>query len=150
MNIDADGNIVMGISFGDIKHRKPYAYQKINGKTIPVDINFLETADQVFGFDIFRYNPDFDLTIDPLVELVYSTYLGGSVYSDVGYGIAVDQAGCAYVTGETFCSDFLVVNAFQPLGILYGHGSARMERESNSRFERICFCSAVADVSSNN
>jgi hypothetical protein len=95
VNIDADGNIVMGISFGDIKHRKPYAYQKIDGKTIPVAVNFLETADQVFGFEIFRYNPDFDLTIDPLVELVYSTYLGGSVYSDVGYGIAVDQAGCA-------------------------------------------------------
>ena len=32
--------------------------------------------------------------------LTYSTYLGGT-YRDYGYGIAVDGAGNAYVTGET-------------------------------------------------
>ncbi|MGO9097611.1 MAG: SBBP repeat-containing protein [Bryobacteraceae bacterium] len=37
--------------------------------------------------------------------LVYSTYLGGSGI-DEGYGIAVDAAGSAYVTGYTESSDF--------------------------------------------
>ena len=37
--------------------------------------------------------------------LVYSTYLGGTSY-DYGYGIAVDGAGNAYVTGYTASSDF--------------------------------------------
>jgi pimeloyl-ACP methyl ester carboxylesterase len=37
--------------------------------------------------------------------LVYSTYLGGS-WPDVGWGIAVDSAGCAYVTGRTNSADF--------------------------------------------
>src|SRR2546422_827769 len=37
--------------------------------------------------------------------LVYSTYLGGTG-SDVGFGIAVDSFGNAYVTGQTFSSDF--------------------------------------------
>ena len=32
--------------------------------------------------------------------LVYSTYLGGSG-GEIGYAIAVDGAGNAYVTGET-------------------------------------------------
>ena len=37
--------------------------------------------------------------------LVYSTYLGGSDI-EVGYGIAVDAAGSAYVTGYTDSTDF--------------------------------------------
>jgi hypothetical protein len=39
--------------------------------------------------------------------LIYSTYLGGShMYGDEGYGIAVDKANNAYVTGTTFSPDF--------------------------------------------
>jgi hypothetical protein len=40
--------------------------------------------------------------------LVYSTYLGGGSigYGDKGYGIAVDSAGSAYVTGLTDSVDF--------------------------------------------
>jgi Calx-beta domain-containing protein/beta-propeller repeat-containing protein/carboxypeptidase family protein len=45
--------------------------------------------------------------------LVYSTYLGGSS-SDFGYGIAVDSARNAYVTGQTSSTDFLTANPFQP------------------------------------
>jgi hypothetical protein len=37
--------------------------------------------------------------------LVYSTYLGGSG-DDAGYGIAVDGAGNALVTGNTYSSNF--------------------------------------------
>jgi len=44
--------------------------------------------------------------------LVYSTYLGGS-NTDYAYGLAVDAAGAAYVTGATRSADFPTVNAFQ-------------------------------------
>jgi hypothetical protein len=52
------------------------------------------------------------LTADGSV-LVYSTYLGGSVY-DQANGIAVDTAGNAYVTGQTASPDFPTANPLQP------------------------------------
>jgi len=44
--------------------------------------------------------------------LVYSTYLGGSA-SDVAVGLAVDQAGNAYVAGSTRSLNFPTANALQ-------------------------------------
>lgn len=44
--------------------------------------------------------------------LAYSTYLGGD-RTDIGWGVAVDSSGAAYVTGQTCSWDFPVVNAYQ-------------------------------------
>ncbi len=44
--------------------------------------------------------------------LMYSTYLGGSLY-DVASAIAVDSAGAAYVTGQTFSTDFPLAASFR-------------------------------------
>ncbi len=44
--------------------------------------------------------------------LAYSTYLGGDSF-DFGYGIAVDTAGAAYVTGDTGSADFNSVGAIE-------------------------------------
>ena len=45
--------------------------------------------------------------------LLYSTYLGGSDEEEA-WGIAVDSAGNAYVTGYTYSIDFPTVNALRP------------------------------------
>jgi uncharacterized protein (TIGR03437 family) len=47
------------------------------------------------------------MKISPQGTMVYSTYLGGS-YRDDAFGIAVDSAGNAYVTGRTMSTDFPV------------------------------------------
>ena len=59
-------------------------------------------------------NPDAFVTkLNPKgSRLSYSTYLGGS-RSDIGFSIAVDSLGDAYVTGETISSDFPRANAVQ-------------------------------------
>jgi hypothetical protein len=45
-------------------------------------------------------------------SLIYSTYLGGGE-DEVGSGIAVDGIGNAYVTGETYSSNFPIQNPYQ-------------------------------------
>jgi len=55
--------------------------------------------------------------------LVYSTYLGGS-YADIGFGIAVDSTGSAYVTGQTQSNDFpFISGSFQSTNNGYSVGN---------------------------
>ena len=45
--------------------------------------------------------------------LLYSTYLGGT-NAEIGFGIAVDSSGSAYVTGETISINFPAISPLQP------------------------------------
>ena len=52
--------------------------------------------------------------LDPTgANLIYSSYLGGT-NTDIGYGIAVDTNGNAYVAGQTCSLDFPLANPEQP------------------------------------
>src|SRR5580658_4952143 len=55
------------------------------------------------AFDLVAYDRGKPLVIDP--EVVYSTYFGGSMETDIG-GIAVDATGSVYVVGDTYAHDF--------------------------------------------
>lgn len=56
----------------------------------------------------------FVLKLDRAGSVVYSTYLGGDS-TDIGYGIALDAAGNAYVSGDTLSDGFPIKLALQPL-----------------------------------
>ena len=54
---------------------------------------------QPYGFALGSYDPALALVVDP-ATIVYAGFIGGAG-TDRGYGVAVDTAGAAYVTGDT-------------------------------------------------
>lgn len=115
LNVNEKGELEIALKNGKLIQRKPYVYQEVDGERVEVAGAFklLEKASETskagvrdsfeFGFEVASYDKKIPLTIDPI--LVYSTYLGGS-NRDVGYRIAVDGSGNAYITGKTSSTDF--------------------------------------------
>ena len=115
LRISDEGDLqLLLLDGGKLIHKKPIAYQEINGKRHEVEGAFSvepfpgkassdEQGPFVFGFKLAAYDPAYPLVIDPV--LVYSSYLGGAGI-DQGYAIAVDTSGYAYVTGRTYSTSF--------------------------------------------
>jgi hypothetical protein len=98
----------------------------VTGYTLSINfptMNPLQPAN-AGGYDAFvaQLNPSGS-------ALVYSTYLGGSG-DDLGYGIAVDSSGNAYVTGSTQSTNFPTMNPFQPANA--GSGDAFVAKIAKS------------------
>ena len=111
LEVDAgSGDLSLHLHDGDVRWRKPSIYQEVNGARRNIAGRFVLGPDGQVGFDIPSYDVDAPLIIDP--ALIYATYLGGSSDEAQGVaGIAVDNGGNAYVTGETASNDFPNKNA---------------------------------------
>jgi len=106
-----NGDVVLQTASGEIRYHKPMLYQEVGGFKKSVPGHFvLKGKDQV-GIQVADYNTSEALIIDPVLS--YSTYLGGTGL-DMGNNIAVDNAGNAYVIGQTNSIDFPMVGPIQP------------------------------------
>ena len=134
LSTNAEGELLIATAFGELKETKPYIYQEVEGKRA-VDGSFeirsparqSQTGKFSYGFQVSSYDPSYPLIIDP--TLSYSTYLGGRS-GDVGYGIAVDVSGNAYVTGYTSSTNFPTQNPYQ--GTKPGYYDAFITKLSSS------------------
>ena len=96
----------------------------VTGSTESADNPFTPEYD---GFPVtpgaFQTTGSYDAFVTKLnpqgSALVYSTYLGGNAGGDRGWAIAIDNAGSAYVAGDTTSSDFPIASAVQ---LTYGGG----------------------------
>jgi len=95
--IDANGNA--------------YVTGLTDGSTFPVTPGAFQTTGSFDAF-VTKFNPQGS-------ALVYSTYLGGNAGVDRGWAIAVDDAGSAYITGDTTSTNFPVASSAQQA---YGGG----------------------------
>ncbi len=116
IEIVAGGDLVLHTAGGQVRQRKPLAYQEVNGRRreIPSRYTILDPRSSILdpqvAFEVGDYDAAKPLIIDPV--LVYSTYLGGSGI-DEGSSITVDVAGQVYVAGFTESLNFPLAGAAQ-------------------------------------
>src|ERR1700691_2618269 len=109
--LDEQGALIVSVGEDNIVEHAPEIYQEIDGKRVAVAGGWKLYGAHEAGFDVARYDRSKPIVIDPLL-LLYSTYLGGGD-NDVGFGIAVDSSGNAYITGVTYSSNFPTLNAYE-------------------------------------
>jgi hypothetical protein len=110
LSLDLRGDLVLKTQNGEIRLQKPVIYQEVDGVRQEIAGGYRLEGKNLVGFEVATYDVTKALVVDP--TLVYSTYLGGSS-TDVAHGIAVDSAGNAYVTGNTYSTNFPTESAFQ-------------------------------------
>lgn len=101
--IDANGDLVLSTPAGDLRQRRPLAFEVAGGVRTPVPSRFRLSDDHVVGFDVSRRDPSASLVIDPVLS--FSAYVAGGG-DESGAGVTVDAAGSAYLVGGSSSLDF--------------------------------------------
>jgi len=112
IRVEGGGDLLLAAGNRQLRMHKPVAYQETAAGRREIPANFAVGDDRVVAFSLGAYDENWPLVIDPVVD--YSTYCGGSG-TDIGYGIAVDEHGFVYVTGQTSSLDFPLKNAYQTM-----------------------------------
>ena len=119
MRINAQGDLVLSVSGGEVELRKPVVYQNVKGERHEIASSYAIARNHCVTFAVGSYDRSEPLIVDPVLN--YSTYLGGSS-GDFAFAIAVDTAGDAFIAGQTLSTDF-------PAG---AHGAVKPPPTTNS------------------
>jgi hypothetical protein len=104
VRVEPSGDLVLVTSMGELRQRKPFAYQMEGESRRAVPCSFSAGVDGAVSFTLGGYDRTRPLVIDPLI---YSTVLGGGVH-DAAYDMKVDNRKNIYLSGWTFSPRFPV------------------------------------------
>ncbi|HKU50168.1 MAG TPA: SBBP repeat-containing protein [Nitrososphaera sp.] len=97
------GELVLESEPSDLRLTSPVAFQEINGITIPISVSYIALGNLEYGFQMGSdYNPDYALTIDPLIA---STFVGGS-NTDIDPIVAWSPPGQVVIAAQSSSADY--------------------------------------------
>jgi hypothetical protein len=101
------GELLLDGAQGALRLRRPVLYQHIDGQKKVLAGRYVLRGEREVGFEVADYDKRHPLIIDPVFNLLHSTYLGG-VHDDVVGGMVLDANGNAYVVGHSGSEDWPV------------------------------------------
>ena len=103
LSLNGNGELEVLTDWEKQIQKAPVAWQEINGKKNTVEITYALLNDSTFGFFApDGYNHDYDLVIDPLFTMVWSSYTtatGTNNNMNYCFSNAMDNSGNVYLTG---------------------------------------------------
>ncbi|HRW90088.1 MAG TPA: PKD domain-containing protein [Flavobacteriales bacterium] len=103
LRIDAEGHLLVRTGLGVHRQHAPVSWQVVAGERRPVQVDYVLHGDSTYGFRVQgAYDPDADLIIDPLFDLLWASYTGatgGSNNINYCFANAMDPQGNVYLTG---------------------------------------------------
>jgi hypothetical protein len=97
LRLDRNGDLVMNVGGRELRQLAPVVYQQTASGRRAIDARYVLRGRNKAAFRLAKYDTTKPLVIDPI--LAYSTLHGGGYY-DIGYSIAVDKSGYAYIVGQ--------------------------------------------------
>jgi hypothetical protein len=101
--VDASGDLVIATRSGELRERRPSAFQLVVGRRHEVACRYELRPDGRVGLRLGDYDRSAPLVVDPTIA--YATYLGGSEL-DAALAVAKAADGSLYVVGSTASLDF--------------------------------------------
>jgi len=104
--LDGAGRLLSPLPGGVVSQEPPLATQRTaRGALRTVPSSFVLQGNGTVGLHVGRYDKRRTLVVDPIMNLAYGSFLGGSRDSSA-HAVAVDSTGAVYVTGFTSSLDF--------------------------------------------
>lgn len=103
--------LILQTSLGDVRERKPIAWQFVDGNKINIPVEFKKSGKEISFHFPKGYNKSVELIIDPL--MIFSTYVG-SVADSWGYTATPGHDGSGYAGGISFGANYpTTIGAYQ-------------------------------------